>query len=113
MAQLSSDEGRFDEAHGHVEQAKLHATNGNDTYVLARAMWLQAEVWHRQHRFEEARSEASSAVEIFEKLGAADDVERARRLLQQIDGELLAIVQFLVFIDPSFSDRAAKSESLF
>jgi len=113
MAELSSNEGRFDDAHAHIEQAKLHATNDNYTHGLACATRLQAEVWHRQHRFEEARSEASSAVEIFEKLGAADDVECARRLLQQIDGELLAIVQFLVFIDPSFSDRAAKSESLF
>ena len=92
MAALFSDEGRFDDAHAHIEQAKLHATNGNDTYALARATQLQAVVWHRQHRFEEARSEASSAVEMFEKLGAADDVEHARRLLHQIGGELLTAV---------------------
>jgi len=120
MAQLSSDEGRFGDAYAHVEQAKLHATNGNDTYTLARAMWLQAEVWHTQHRFEEARSEALGAVEMFEKLGAAVDLRLARELLQQVDldacesdddGELLTTVPLFMFIGSSFSDRAAKSES--
>jgi len=62
------------------------------------------------------------AVEIFEKLGAADDAEDARNLLQQInvnlgacelddDGELLTTVPLFVFIDSPFSDRAAKSKS--
>ena len=120
MAVLSSDEGRIDDAHAHVEQAKLHATNDNDTYSLARATWLQAELWHGQHRFGEAKSEASRAVEIFEKLGAADDAEGVGKLLQQIDldacesdddGELLTTVPLFVFIDSSFSDKAAKSES--
>jgi len=120
MARLSSDEGRIDDAHAHVEQAKLHATNDNDTYSLARATWLQAELWHGQHRFGEAKSEASRAVEIFEKLGAADDAEGVGKLLQQIDldacesdddGELLTTVPLFVFIDSSFSDKAAKSES--
>jgi len=90
MAELSSDEDMFDEAHAHVEQAKLHATNGNDAYTLARAMRLQAWFWHRQYRFEEAKSEALGAMEMFEKLGAADDVEYTRRLLQRIGGERLS-----------------------
>ena len=120
MAQLSSNEGRFDEVHDHVEQARLHATNGNDTYALVRVMWLRAEVWHKQHRFEEAKSEASGALEMFEKLGAADDVEGIRELLQLIDldacesdddGELPTTVTLFVFIDSSLSDKAAKSES--
>ena len=111
MAGLSSDEDMFDDAHAHIEQAKLHATSGNDTYTLARAMRLQAWFWHRQHKFEEAKSGALGAVEMFEKLGAADDVEYTRRLLQRIDGELLTIVPLFVFIDSSFSGRPAKSES--
>ena len=121
MAQLSFDHGRLDDAHAHVEQAKLHATNANDTYALASATRLQAWLWHRQHRFGEAKSEAWRAMEMFEKLGAADDAERVRRLLQQIDldacesdddGELLTTIPlFGVFIDSSFSDKAAKSES--
>jgi len=120
LAQLSSDEGRFDDAQAHVEQAKLHATNGNDTYALARAMRLQAGFWHRRHRFKDAKPEALGAVEAFERLGAADDLRRARELLQQIDldacesdddGELLTTVPLFVFTDSSFSERAAKSES--
>jgi len=111
MAILSSDEGRFDDAHAHVEQAKLHATNGNDTYSLAYAMELQARFLNTQHRFWEAKSEASSAVEMFEKLGAADNAERARRLLHQIDGELLTAAPPFVFIDSSYPDRAVKSGS--
>jgi len=120
MARLSSHEGRFDDAHAHVEQAKLHATNDNDTYSLAQATWLQADVWHGQHRFGEAKSEASRALEMFEKLGAADDAEGVREHLQQInldayesddDGELLTTVPLFVFTDSSFSDKAAKSES--
>jgi len=42
MAELSSGEGRFDDAHAHVGEAKLHATSDNDTYLLARAMRLRA-----------------------------------------------------------------------
>jgi len=119
LARLSSDEGRFDDAHAHVEQAKLHATNDNDTYVLARAMWLQAEFWRKQHRFGEAKSEALSAVDVFEKLGAADGARGVRWLLQQIDldtcesgddSELLKTVPLVVFVDFSYSDTAAESE---
>ena len=87
MALLSSDEDRFDDAHAHVEQAKLHATSDNNIHLLARAMQLRAELRHRQHRFEEAKSEALGAVEIFEKLGATNDAKCARRLLQQIEGD--------------------------
>ena len=119
MATLSSDEGRFDDAHAHVEQAKLHATDGNDTYVLACAMQLQAELWHRQHRFGEAKSEGLGAVEIFEKLGATDAAWRVRELLQQIDidvcesdddGELLTTIPLVVFIDSLYLDGAAEFE---
>jgi tetratricopeptide (TPR) repeat protein len=85
LALLFFDEGRFDDAHAHIEHAKSHATNDNNPYLLARAMWRQAEFWHRQHRFEEAKSEALRALDAFEKLGAADDVERVRELLRQID----------------------------
>ena len=42
VARLFSDEASLDDAHAHVEQPKLHATNGNNTYVLTRAMQLQA-----------------------------------------------------------------------
>jgi len=119
MAQVSSDEGMFDDAHAHVEQAKLHATNGHDAYVLARAMELQAEVWGRQRRFGEAKPEASGAIDMFEKLGAADDAERVRKLLKQIkldacelddDSELFTTTLPVIFVDSSYSDRVVKSQ---
>ena len=38
--------------------------------------------------FEKARVEASHAAEIYEKLGAARDLEKCRKLLQRIDEDL-------------------------
>jgi tetratricopeptide (TPR) repeat protein len=69
LAELFLDEGRFDDAHAHVERAKSHAVN--NAYYLGRAMELQARVWYKQHRLEEARSEALRAADVYEKLGAA------------------------------------------
>jgi len=85
LAQLFADEGRFDDAHAHVEHAKSHAINDHDPFLLARAMWQKAGFWHRQHKFEEARSEALRTLDAFEKLGAVNDVEGVRELLRQID----------------------------
>ena len=68
MAVLSSDERRFDDA---------HATDGNGTYLLARAMRLRAHFWHKQRRFREAKSKALRALDAFENLGAVNDVERS------------------------------------
>lgn len=108
LAALFFDRGRFDDAHGHIEHAKSHAANGHDTYLLAHAMWLRAEFWHRQHRFEEARSKAFYAVDAFKKLGAADGssvrstvaLERAGGLIAlrewDDDGELLETVPLVV-----------------
>ena len=85
LALLFFNEGRFDNAHAHVKHAKLHAVNGHDTYLMAHATKLQAAFWHRQHRLEEAKSEALCAIDTFEKLGAANDAEDVRMLLQRID----------------------------
>ena len=86
LAKLFFDEDRFDDAHARIEQAKSHAVN--DKYKLGRAMDLQANFWYKQDRFEEAKSEALCAAEIFERLGAASDLERCRKLLQWIQEEL-------------------------
>ena len=83
LAQLFSREARFDDALIHVEGAKSHAVN--DAYLLARASRLQAWFWAKQLMFEEAKSEALRSLEMFEKLGAANHVERTRRLLEDID----------------------------
>ena len=57
------------DANAHIQQAKLHAANNCDSFALACVMRLQALVWHRQCRFEEAESKGLCAVDAFEKLG--------------------------------------------
>jgi len=116
LAKLFLDEGRFDDAHAHVERAKPHAVN--DAYFLGRAMELQARVWSKQHRLGEAGSEASRAADAYEKLGATQDAERCRGLLQHIqeklnspvasgqsdsNRELLQVVLLPAYIDFPFS----------
>ena len=83
MANLFLDEDEFDQANAHVRQAKLHV--GNDVYNLGRAMDLQARIWHSEHKLEAAKPEASRALEIFAKLGAAEDVERCEDFLWELD----------------------------
>ena len=85
LTQLFSQEGRFNDAQAHVEYAKSHTNN--DTYLLGAVVLLQANLWYKQHRYEEARSEALHGVGIFEKLGAVNDVEFCRQLLQWIEEE--------------------------
>ena len=92
LAELFFDQGRFDLAHTHVEDAKSHASNNNDTYSLALVMFLQASFWGEQHRFEEAKSEALRALDAFEKLGAARYIESVGRFLRKIDHDSQATV---------------------
>jgi len=83
---LFLDGGRFDDAQAHIEHAKSHT--GNDAYRLGRATEEQARIWYKQDRLEEARSEALQVADLYEKLGAAKDLERCRELLQDIEMEL-------------------------
>ena len=82
LAGLFLDEDKFDDAHAHIERAKSHAVN--DAYSLGLAMRLQARVWYKQGRLEEARSEALRALDDFEKLGATRDAEGCRKILRDI-----------------------------
>ena len=82
LAELFRDEDEFDEAHAQIEQAKLHAIN--DAYCLGRAVCLQAEVFCRQCRPEDAASEALRALEIFEKFGALKEANYCRTILRVI-----------------------------
>ena len=121
LAELFCDQGRLDGAHAHVERAKLHAAG--DLYYLGRAMELQAMFWYEQGRLEEARSEVSRAADVYEKLGAAKDVEDCRNLLQDIeektkrsvtcggsdfDGELPEAVLILTPANSQFSARGTE-----
>jgi len=49
-------------------------------------------IWCEQHRYEEARTEVLHAADIYEKLGAAEDVEECRQILRGIEEELNAPV---------------------
>ena len=86
LAELFFWEGRLNDAHTHIENAKSHTTSG--TYNLGRAMALQAEFWYDQGMYEKARSEASHAVGVFEKLGATQDLGECRRTLVWSDLKL-------------------------
>lgn len=68
----------------------FNAVNNYDTYVLTHAVKLQAGLWYRKNRFEEAKSEASRAVDAFENLGVVKDAECGRDLLLMIDRETRA-----------------------
>ena len=83
LAWLSFDQDKFDDAHAHIERAKVHADN--DPYSLGHMMLLQACFWYRRHQLEEAKSEVLRAVQVFEKLGAAEDLERCRGYLQELE----------------------------
>ena len=83
LAGLFSMQGRFDDARAQVKCAKLHIVD--DTYLLARTMHLQARVWRDQHRFKEAKAEALRAAEVYERLGAMEDLEVCRETLQIIE----------------------------
>ena len=83
LADLYFDKARFDDAHAHIEQAKPCLVD--DAYCLSRAVQLQARVWYGQRKFKEARSAASEAAGVFERLGATNDVENCKTLLQTIE----------------------------
>jgi hypothetical protein len=81
LAQVFLDEGEFDEASAHIEQAKTHAID--NTFWLGSATYLQATIWYRQRRLEDAKSEGLHALETFEKLGAEEAVD-CRHLLRKV-----------------------------
>jgi tetratricopeptide (TPR) repeat protein len=107
LAGLFSGQERFDDAHVHIGRAKSDAIN--NAYNLGRAMELHANVWYDQRIFEKAKFEVLRAVEIYEKLGAEQDLGRCRELLREIGeldlddaGELPEITQLLSHIDFPF-----------
>ena len=82
MAKLFYHGREFDDANSHIELAKSHTVN--NAYNLGGGMEMQARIWSQQCRLEDARSEASRSLEIFERLGAAKDAERCQVFLQTI-----------------------------
>ena len=86
LALLFFGEEKFEDAHTHIEQAKSHTVD--NAYYMGRAMEIQASIWYRQCRLEEARSEALRALEIFENLRSANNIESCRGLLRDIEGSI-------------------------
>ena len=82
-AELFYNEDELNEANALIEQAKLHTAD--NPYRLGRGMGMQARIWYRQRRPEDARLEALCALETFEKIGAANDAEDCKEFLQQIE----------------------------
>ena len=74
---------RFDEAHTHIERAKSHATG--DSFRLGRAMALKAQIWYDQRSDTEAKSEALAAINTYEEIGAAEEANRCKDLLREIE----------------------------
>ena len=86
LASLFRNEGRFDDAQGHVEHAKSCVVG--DKYNLGRAMEEQARLWYMQRKLEEARTEVLRAADVYDEIGAMEDVEDCRELLRDIEKEL-------------------------
>jgi tetratricopeptide (TPR) repeat protein len=86
LAALFCERGRLHDANDHIDLAESHMLD--NAYHLACAVELQARIWHRQDRLEEARSEALRAAEVYEGLGAAKEVEDCRELLQWIEEDM-------------------------
>jgi tetratricopeptide (TPR) repeat protein len=82
LARLFHDEREFGDANDHIGRAKPHAIH--NAYNLAYAMFIQASIWSRQRRPEDAKLEALRALEVFEKLGAGIEAERCRTLLWSV-----------------------------
>ena len=80
---LFYDQHKLGNAQSHIERAKLYAVDNK--YFLARAMYMQALIWVKQYRIEEARSEASHALDAFRRLQVWEDIMFTRQLLGQID----------------------------
>ena len=105
----------FGDANAHIERAKSHTVDG--TYEMGQAMELQATLWVLQNRIEDAKSEYLRALDVFQKLGAASDVDGCRDLLQVIErrmgsggagtGELLEAVLCHSPVDTPFSSCSA------
>jgi len=89
LALLSLSQNKLDDAHTHIEQARPFAAN---SYQLAEGMHLQARILYQQLKLEEAEPEALRAADVFEKLGAAQDLDECNRLLRDIREDLNGLV---------------------
>ena len=83
LACLFAEEDELAGANAHIKLAKEHAAH--DPYKLAHAMRMQARFWYLQDMLEDAKSEASQALEIYERLGVAKFTRTCRAFLRQVE----------------------------
>ena len=109
LAEECYNQRRFNDAHTRLEYAKSHIIT---PIYLGYIMWLQAKVLFQQDGFEEAKSEALGAVDVFEKLGASKKAEACRQFLkrieEQMNGEFLEIMLSCMPINYLFLAQDAK-----
>ena len=82
LARLLLEQGKLGDAHAHIEQAKTHAIN---VHHLGHAVLLRAQIYYKQHRLEDATSDALHAFGVFEELGALGDLKECRDFLEDIE----------------------------
>ena len=86
LAKLFFKQGRLGEAYIHLQHAKSCIVN--EDYSLARVMHLQAQIQYQGSQLNEAMSEALSAINLLERLGATTELKACQELLQQIQEEM-------------------------
>jgi tetratricopeptide (TPR) repeat protein len=112
LAKLFLKEGRFDDSNHHIEHAKLHATKETDKYSEGCTMKLQAQVWYKEHKLEEAKAEVLCAADVFERLGITKEVESCRMVLQSIEEEQQKLVTSGKLLENLLSPPPVGSSSL-
>ena len=83
LSSVFINEQELNDAQFHAKQARSLAAE--DQFKLGRAMELQSDIWYRQGRFEETKSEATGALAIFAKLGLLEQVEYCRGILRDAE----------------------------
>jgi tetratricopeptide (TPR) repeat protein len=85
LAELFGDGDKLDDENLHIKRAKSHAVDGMMQHELGYAIRMQAKSWYRQRRLADAKSEVLDALQIFEKLGAAEDARSGKDLLRKVE----------------------------
>ena len=83
---MFSEEKRFDRAYAQIERARSHVDN--DLYYLGWVTDVYADILLRDGRFEEAKSEALRAADVFGTLGAATNAEHCEKTLKFIEEKM-------------------------
>ena len=83
LARHLLNEGNFEDARSHIEQAKRYALDNQ--YYLARAISLHARILHQQRKVEETSAESLRAYGIFEELGEESVAAECRAFLHEIE----------------------------